>query len=97
MRAPRFLYNTKLKLKAIVGILLAFFILDIGSALVYPNVEKYRRYDPKMSSMMEYRIRQVRAEGISEAKFMEAANKAKEGCPVSKVLNARITMDAKLE
>ncbi len=42
---------------------------------------------------------EVRAKvpGISEAKFMEAANKAKEGCPVSKALNAKITMDAKLE
>ncbi|WP_226780567.1 OsmC family protein [Oceaniglobus trochenteri] len=34
--------------------------------------------------------------GADEAKFMEAANAAKEGCPVSKVLNAEITMDAKL-
>ncbi len=42
---------------------------------------------------------EVRAKvpGISEAKFMEAANKAKEGCPVSKALNVRITMDAMLE
>jgi lipoyl-dependent peroxiredoxin len=31
------------------------------------------------------------------AKFEEAANAAKAGCPVSKVLNATITMDAKLE
>ncbi len=35
--------------------------------------------------------------GASEAKFMECANAAKAGCPVSKVLNAEITMDAKLE
>jgi lipoyl-dependent peroxiredoxin len=42
---------------------------------------------------------EVRAKvpGIQEAKFMEAAKKAEEGCPVSKVLNAKITMDAKLE
>lgn len=41
---------------------------------------------------------EVRAKvaGIEEAKFMEAASKAEEGCPVSKVLNAKITMDAKL-
>lgn len=31
-----------------------------------------------------------------EEKFMEAANKAKEGCPVSKLFNADITLDAKL-
>jgi lipoyl-dependent peroxiredoxin len=42
---------------------------------------------------------EVRAKvpGLQEAKFMEAAKKAEEGCPVSKVLNAKITMDAKLE
>lgn len=33
---------------------------------------------------------------IDEAKFQEFANAAKAGCPVSKVLNAKITMDAKL-
>ena len=35
--------------------------------------------------------------GGSIEAFNMAAKKAKEGCPVSKVLNARITMDAKLE
>ncbi len=35
--------------------------------------------------------------GADPAKFQEAANKAKAGCPLSKVLNARITMNAKLE
>jgi osmotically inducible protein OsmC len=35
--------------------------------------------------------------GASIEAFNMAAQKAKEGCPVSKVLNARITMDAKLE
>lgn len=34
--------------------------------------------------------------GIDEAKFQELAAKAKAGCPVSKVLNAAITMDARL-
>ena len=35
--------------------------------------------------------------GVDEAKFHEAANNAKAGCPVSKVLSgAEITMDAKL-
>jgi osmotically inducible protein OsmC len=31
-----------------------------------------------------------------QAKFQEAANNAKKGCPVSRVLNAEITMNAKL-
>ena len=35
--------------------------------------------------------------GIDQAKFDELANKAKAGCPVSKVLNAKITMNARLE
>ncbi|BBU42640.1 osmotically inducible protein OsmC [Pseudomonas putida] len=34
--------------------------------------------------------------GASEAQFLEIANKAKEGCPVSKVLNAKISLDAAL-
>ena len=32
-----------------------------------------------------------------QAKFEEAANKAKVNCPVSKLLNAEITLDAKLQ
>lgn len=35
--------------------------------------------------------------GADREKFETAANNAKSGCPVSKVLNAQITMDAKLE
>ena len=35
--------------------------------------------------------------GADPAKFAEIANRAKVGCPVSKVLNAKITMDAKLQ
>ena len=38
----------------------------------------------------------VRAPGADRAKFEAAAAKAKTGCPVSKVLNATITMNAKL-
>jgi osmotically inducible protein OsmC len=34
--------------------------------------------------------------GIDEAKFKELAGKAEKGCPVSKVLKANITLDAKL-
>jgi osmotically inducible protein OsmC len=39
---------------------------------------------------------QVRIPGADQAKFDEAAQNAKKGCPVSRVLNADITMDAKL-
>jgi lipoyl-dependent peroxiredoxin len=34
--------------------------------------------------------------GADPAKFEEAANNAKAGCPISRLLNAKITMDAKL-
>jgi len=35
--------------------------------------------------------------GANAAQFQEIANKAKTGCPVSKLLKAKITMDARLE
>ena len=38
----------------------------------------------------------ARIPGADRAKFDQAAKNAKEGCPVSRVLNAKITMDAKL-
>ena len=34
--------------------------------------------------------------GADDAKFQEIANKAKEGCPVSKLFKAKITLDASL-
>lgn len=39
----------------------------------------------------------ARVPGMEKANFLEVAKKAKDGCPVSKVLNAEITMDATLE
>jgi osmotically inducible protein OsmC len=39
----------------------------------------------------------ARIPGADNDAFMTAANNAKAGCPVSKVLNAEITMDAALE
>lgn len=38
----------------------------------------------------------ARIPGADKAKFEEATQNAKKGCPVSKVLNADITMDAQL-
>ena len=35
--------------------------------------------------------------GADPAKFAEIANRAKAGCPVSKLMKAKITMDAKLQ
>lgn len=39
----------------------------------------------------------ARVPGATQDQFSTAANNAKAGCPVSKLLNAKITMDAKLE
>lgn len=40
---------------------------------------------------------QARIPGADQKAFEEATRKAKEGCPVSKLLNAKITLTAKLE
>ena len=39
----------------------------------------------------------ARIPGIDQARFDEVAGKAKVGCPISKLLNANITLDAKLQ
>lgn len=39
----------------------------------------------------------ARVPGADHDDFMQAADNAKNGCPVSKLLNAEITLDAKLE
>jgi osmotically inducible protein OsmC len=39
----------------------------------------------------------VKIPGADKGKFEAAANAAKAGCPISRLLNAKITMDAKLE
>jgi len=39
----------------------------------------------------------ARVPGASQDQFNTAANNAKAGCPISKLLNAQISMDAKLE
>jgi osmotically inducible protein OsmC len=39
----------------------------------------------------------ARIPGASQEAFEEAAKKAKEGCPISRLLNAKITMETRLE
>ncbi|MCA1556876.1 MAG: OsmC family peroxiredoxin, partial [Acidobacteria bacterium] len=39
----------------------------------------------------------ARVPNATEETFETAANNAKAGCPISRVLNAKITMDAQLE
>ncbi len=40
---------------------------------------------------------QARIPSIEQSKFDEIADKAKSGCPISKLLNAKITLDATLK
>ncbi|WP_280561693.1 MULTISPECIES: OsmC family protein [unclassified Chromohalobacter] len=42
-------------------------------------------------------VTRAKVPGIDQSDFDESANKAKEGCPISRVLNAEITLDATLE
>jgi osmotically inducible protein OsmC len=39
----------------------------------------------------------IRAQGADRAKVQTAADNAKAGCPISKLLNAKITMEARIE
>ena len=39
----------------------------------------------------------AKSPGLDQAKFTAAANAAKAGCPISRLLNAKITMNARLE
>jgi osmotically inducible protein OsmC len=41
-------------------------------------------------------VLKAKVPGIDAAKFTEIANKAKTNCPISRLLNATITLDAKL-
>lgn len=41
-------------------------------------------------------IMSAKVPGITAEKFNEIANKAKAGCPISRLLNAKISLDAKL-
>ena len=42
-------------------------------------------------------VTRVRAPGIDQAAFQETAEATKSGCPISRALNAEITLDATLE
>jgi osmotically inducible protein OsmC len=39
----------------------------------------------------------IKAPGADRGKVQTAADNAKAGCPISKLLNAKITMEAKIE
>jgi osmotically inducible protein OsmC len=58
------------------------------------NMEKS---DTGWSITASHLVVKARVPGVSKEKFEELAQAAKQGCPVSRVLNAKITMDATLE
>jgi monofunctional glycosyltransferase len=50
-------------LKISAALALIAFIIYIGISFIYPNVSKYKKYNPPKSSMMEYVEKQMKAEG----------------------------------
>jgi organic hydroperoxide reductase OsmC/OhrA len=53
-----------------------------------------RHHQRRPRDYREHPTVSARIPGTDNAKFQEIANKAKTGCPVSKLLKAQITMDA---
>lgn len=55
------------------------------------------RVDGKPTVTASHLEVRVRAAGIDAAKFATLAEETKLGCPISRLLNARLTLDARLE
>jgi osmotically inducible protein OsmC len=53
--------------------------------------------DAGMTVTSSHLVVKAKVPGADRAAFEKAANNAKAGCPISRLLNARITMDASLE
>jgi osmotically inducible protein OsmC len=53
--------------------------------------------DGKPTVTKSHLVTKAKVPGADRAKFMEVANGAKAGCPISRLLKAEITMDATLE
>ena len=53
--------------------------------------------EDKLEIASSHLILKAKVPGIDKAKFDEIANSAEENCPMSKVLNCNITLDATLE
>jgi osmotically inducible protein OsmC len=53
--------------------------------------------DGKPTVTKSHLVTKAKVPGADRAKFMEVANGAKAGCPISRLLKADITMDATLE
>ena len=53
--------------------------------------------DGKPTVKKSHLVLKARIPGGDQAKFMEAANAAKAGCPISRLLNTEISLDASME
>lgn len=53
--------------------------------------------DAGMTVTASHLVVKAKVPGADRAAFEKAANNAKAGCPISRLLNAKITMDASLE
>lgn len=53
--------------------------------------------DGKPTVTTSHLVLRGKVPGVDQAKFLEIANEAKAGCPISRLLNATITLDATLE
>ena len=58
---------------------------------------KLETVDGKPTVTHSHLVLRARVPGADKAKFHDAVNAAKEGCPISRLLNAKITLDATLE
>jgi monofunctional glycosyltransferase len=58
-----FPFKSNMKLKISVALALIAFIIYMGLSFFYPDVSRYKKYNPPKSSMMEYREKQMKAEG----------------------------------
>ena len=58
---------------------------------------KLEKLDSGFAITSVHLVVKAKVPGASAEQFQTAANNAKSGCPVSKVLNAKISMDAHLE
>jgi len=82
---------------------LAFALQAQGLTAEEIRTEAAVTLDPETEGRQGFRITRsaltlrARIPGLDDAKFQEIARAAKEGCPVSKVLNAEVTLDAALE
>ena len=65
--------------------------LDVTAEITFDNVPP-----AGWTITTSHLVLKAKVPGIDAAKFAEAAAKAKAGCPISRALNATITLDAQL-